>query len=239
MPNNKIIVLKISGKGLGTNKSIYDNSYIDNFINILKKCISKLNVKFLLITGGGNIWRGAFDKTLNVDNSDYMGMTATLINGIFLTEKLKISKIKALHLSNLPTPNIKKYSKTNILKLFDKNNVIVLSGGTGKTRCTTDSASILVANDIKANYILFSKNNSDGIYSKDPNIYKDAKFLNHIKFTDIKKKNLNFIDEYAAKLLARYKIKSIVFNNAKFNLIYEILENDCCESKNYSIINIK
>ena len=221
--NEEKILLKISGEALkNKNKSsIFDNSFLDNLCETIINFVKKYNCKLVIILGGGNIWRGVNSKIINNKQSDYIGMLATIMNGLYLYNILISKKAKVAILSQFEIKNcIDKYSIISGNRAIDANDILIVSGGTGKPCFTTDSAASIIANELNCKIILSGKNNTNGVYDKDPNIYKDAKFIERISYKLALEKDIKIIDKQAMEFCMNKNIKTIIFNiNKPENLL--------------------
>ena len=220
------ILLKLTGELFGTK---------DNLISLLntKKVAQEIielknkEIELGIVVGGGNIFRGREVGTEKFDkvSADYIGMLATIINGLALQESLKNLGAKAKMLTAIPMPKIgESFTKAKALNYLNKNNIVIFAGGTGNPFFTTDSASALRACEINADYIL-KATNVNGVYNKDPNLNKDAKMFKTISFEEAIQKNLKIMDSTAFTLCKDNNIPIIVFNIKYLNKINSILEN--------------
>ncbi len=224
----KRILLKLSGEALKGNNQNFDLQ----IINQIAKQIIELNkekYEIAIVIGGGNIWRGALNQNfiINRVNSDYIGMLATLMNSIFLSEVLNKLKnnstyiFSKLEMFNLTQP----FNYVKINETLSENKIVIFAAGTGSPFFTTDTTSILRALEINADVVLMAKNAVDGVYDSDPNINKNAKFMKKISYKEIIEKNLKIIDTTAAILANENHIKTIVFNINKKNSIFNVIKN--------------
>ena len=213
---NKTILLKLSGEALGNKSGPYDFEFI-NYLAKQIKDIRKKGVKVGIVCGGGNICRGrTFEKLgMKRPDSDYVGMTATVMNSQVLSSALSKLKVKNIVFTSYPVKNVVDYTKTKANKYLKQGYVVIFGGGTGKPFCSTDKACALKANDIKAEVILFAKNGTNGVYDSDPQTNPNAVKYDEISFSDIMKLKLNVIDYDAAKICKKNNIKGFVFDMAE------------------------
>ena len=219
----KRILLKLSGEALG---NPFDNEILDDIARQVKEIV-KLGVEVGIVVGGGNICRGRTFEKLGLDrrNSDYIGMTATVINAQMIEASLKKIGVKAKTLSTIKVQRVLDYSKKEALNLLSKKTVCVFGGGTGKPFYSTDTGSALRAKDIKAEVILMAKNGVDGVYSADPKLDKKAIRFDELSFDDIINKQLAVIDLEAAKICKENNINAFIFDMSTKDNIIRAVEN--------------
>ena len=222
----KRILLKLSGEAL-----MGDNSYgIDpDRIQLYCKEISSLvktGVEIAIVIGGGNIFRGVSVASKGVDRvqADYMGMLATVINGLALQSSLESMDIQtrlqtALKMESIAEP----YIKRRAVRHLEKKRVVIFSAGTGNPFFTTDSAAVLRAIEINAEVIL-KGTRVDGIYNLDPEKNKNAVKFDKISFDEAINKNLKIMDSTAFTLSKENNLPIIVFNMNKPGNLNKITE---------------
>jgi uridylate kinase len=227
-PKYKRVLLKLSGEALARNNSLFDEEKISNICNQIK-ILNSHGVQIAIVIGGGNIWRGkeAINKNKFISRfyADYIGMSATFINGIILSSKLESLGVKVKIKSVLPFHQISTiYSALETIFDLENNNVVILTGGTGSPLFTTDTASVLRAFEINADVILMAKNGIDGVYDKDPVKKKEAVKFSHLTFKELRDLKLKFMDLTAATILEEIKKPSVlVFNiNEENNILKSI-----------------
>ncbi|MEW6557040.1 MAG: UMP kinase [Elusimicrobiota bacterium] len=220
----KKIVLKLSGESLGKNGRGIDFTAVDKIIAELIP-VYKKGVSVGIVIGGGNIWRGTVDgKFIDRTSADYIGITATLVNGMVLCERLKTKGILAKVFSPFAVGSfLPQFTVENIENAWKNKNVVIMVGGTGEPHFTTDTAAAVFAIKTKAEIIL-KATNVDGIYSDDPKKNPAAKLLKKITFDEVIKNNLKVMDTSAFSLCRQHGIKIVVFN---FNKKESILKAVC------------
>lgn len=208
----KKIIIKLSGESLGKNGAGIDFSSVDKIISEIIP-VYKKGVCIGIVTGGGNIWRGSIDgKLIDKTAADYIGMTATLINGMVLGERLKLKNIPAKVFSSFGVSNfLQQFTIEKINNAWKNRNIVIMAGGTGRPHFTTDTASAIFAVESKAELIL-KATKVDGLYDDDPKKNHRAKRIYKISFDDAIKKNLKIMDTSAFSLCRRHKIRIMVFN---------------------------
>ena len=217
----KRILLKLSGEALvGDKAGGIDPEILVKYSDEIKKIYDK-GVEIAIVIGGGNIYRG-FNNEFKIDRvqGDYMGMLATLINGLALQNTLENIGIptrlqSAINVNKVAEPFIKRKA----LRHLDKKRIVIFSAGTGNPYFTTDSAAVLRAIEIEADVIL-KGTRVDGIYNEDPNKNSDAFKFEKITFKEAISKGLKIMDTTAFTLSHENKLPIIVFDmNQEDNLL--------------------
>ena len=215
------ILLKLSGEALvGDKTGGIDPEILIKYSSEIKKIYDK-GVEIAIVIGGGNIYRG-FNNEYKIDRvqGDYMGMLATLINGLALQNTLENIGIptrlqSAINVNKVAEP----YIKRKALRHLDKKRIVIFSAGTGNPYFTTDSAAVLRAIEIEADVIL-KGTRVDGIYNDDPNKNSDAFKFEKITFKEAISKGLKIMDTTAFTLSHENKLPIIVFDmNQEDNLL--------------------
>ncbi|HOI59828.1 MAG TPA: UMP kinase [Candidatus Pacearchaeota archaeon] len=224
--NKKRILLKLTGELFGNKDraiSLLESKEIAKKIIKLKK----IGIDLAIVIGGGNIFRGRevgaekFDRAV----ADNMGMLATIINGLSLQESLEGLGAKTRMLTAIEMPKVAEpFYRRRALHHLEKNRIIIFSGGTGNPFFTTDTAAVLRACEINADYIL-KATDVDGVYDKDPDTNKDAKMYKTISFKEVIEKDLKVMDSTAFTLCRDNNIPLIVFNVKYLDKIEDILKN--------------
>ena len=215
------ILLKLSGEALmGTKGYGIDSNRINNYALEIKN-LHKNKIQIAIVIGGGNIFRGVSGSSEGVDRvqADYMGMLATIINGLALQSALENIKVPtrlqtAINIEAIAEP----YIKRRAVRHLEKNRVVIFSAGTGNPFFTTDSAAVLRAIEINADVIL-KGTRVDGIYTEDPELNDKAIKLDSLSFEDALRLNLKIMDTTAFTLSKENNLPIIVFDmNIKDNL---------------------
>ena len=215
------ILLKLSGEALlGKNSYGIDNDRLVVFANEIKQ-IHVQGVEIAIVIGGGNIFRGLTGSQDGIDRvqADYMGMLATVINGLALQNALENINIptrlqSAIKMESIAEPFIKRKATRHL----EKGRVVIFASGTGNPYFTTDSAAVLRAIEINAEVIL-KGTRVDGIYNEDPEKNKEAIKFDDISFEETIKKGLKIMDTTAFTLSKENELPIIVFDmNTKGNL---------------------
>ena len=213
----KRVLLKLSGEALLGEKSYgVDPKRILAYSEEIKEIIDS-GVEIAIVIGGGNIFRGVSGASNGIDRvqADYMGMLATVINGLALQSSLEDLKVQtrlqtAFKIEAVAEP----YIKRKAVRHLEKKRVVIFSGGTGNPFFTTDSAAVLRAIEINADIIL-KGTRVDGIYNNDPEKNKDAIKFKQISYDEAIAKKLKVMDSTAFTLSKENELPIIVFNMNK------------------------
>ncbi len=215
------ILLKLSGEALmGSNAYGIDPKRIKEYAEEIKLLHSK-GVEIAIVIGGGNIFRGMAGSNDGVDRvqADYMGMLATVMNGLALQSALENVDVPtrlqtALKIEAVAEPYIKRKATRHL----EKKRIVIFSAGTGNPFFTTDSAAVLRAIEIDADVIL-KGTRVDGIYTEDPEKNREAIKFDTLSFEEVLKRGLKVMDTTAFTLSQENKLPIIVFDmNTKGNL---------------------
>ena len=215
------ILLKLSGEALlGKNSYGIDNDRLVVYAKEIKQ-IHEQGVEIAIVIGGGNIFRGLTGSEDGIDRvqADYMGMLATVINGLALQNALENMDIPTRLQSAIKMESIaESFIKRKATRHLEKGRVVIFASGTGNPYFTTDSAAVLRAIEINAEVIL-KGTRVDGIYNKDPEKNKEAIKFDNISFEETIKKGLKIMDTTAFTLSKENELPIIVFDmNTKGNL---------------------
>jgi len=218
----KRILLKLSGEALmGERQYGIDPKRLAEYAQDIKELVEK-GVEVAIVIGGGNIFRGVAGASNGMDRvqGDYMGMLATVINGLALQSALEDADVQtrlqtAIKIEAIAEPYIKRRATRHL----EKGRVVIFGSGTGNPYFTTDSAAVLRAIEINADVIL-KGTRVDGIYDTDPEKNPDAKKYDFISFDDVIKKGLKVMDMTAFTLSQENNLPIVVFDmNTKGNLL--------------------
>ena len=220
------ILLKLSGEALlGDRSHGIDPKTIKKYSREIKSIVD-LGVEVSIVIGGGNIFRGLSGANNGIDRvqGDYMGMLATVINGLALQSSLEKIGLQtrlqtAINMEAIAEP----YIKRKAVRHLEKKRIVIFGAGTGNPFFTTDSAAVLRAIEIEADVIL-KGTRVDGIYDDDPEINKNAIKFNEIKYDEAISKNLKIMDSTAFTLSKENKLPIIVFDINKTGNLKKIIE---------------
>ena len=213
-PAYKRILLKLSGESLlGPNNYGIDLDTAKSIARELKE-IYDSGVEIAIMIGGGNIFRGAFGADAGMDraSADYMGLLATIMNGIALQDALEKEGMFTRHISAIEIKAVAEpFVRRRVVRHLEKGRIIIFSAGIGSPFFTTDTAAALRALEIKAEVIL-KATKVDGVYSADPMKDKTAKKFSSIKYLDVIKKGLKVMDTTAISMCKEHDLPIIVFS---------------------------
>jgi uridylate kinase len=217
-PAYKRIVLKLSGESL-RERGGRDNISPQVVHELAKRIVEvhDLNVQIAVVIGGGNIWRGlaAADRGMDRTTADYMGMLATVINGMALKSALEqlgvATRVQtAIEMKNVAEPFI----LGRAIRHLELNRVVIFVAGTGNPYFSTDTTAALRASEIRADVIL-KATKVDGVYDRDPALDPKAKHYERITFNEALTKRLQVMDSTAFSLCMDNKIPIIIFDMNK------------------------
>jgi len=221
----KRILLKLSGEALSANRGYgIDPSSVREIAHEIKK-VYEMQVETAIVIGGGNIIRGskAAEGGIEKVTGDYMGMLATVINGLALQDSLEKLGVATRMLTSIEIHQIAEpYVRRRAIRHLEKGRTVIFAGGTGNPFFTTDTAASLRAMEINAD-IIFKATNVDGIYSADPMVDSSAIKLKNLSYIDILNKGLKIMDATSISLCMDNKLPIIVFDLRKHGNISKVL----------------
>jgi uridylate kinase len=220
---NKRVLVKFSGEALaGENGYGIDTQILDYIAHEIKQLVDN-NVEVGIVIGGGNIIRGvtaAADGVIKRTSGDYMGMLATVVNGVAMQEALEHIGIPArlqtaIKMEQIAEPYIVRRAKRHL----EKSRVVIFSAGTGNPFFTTDTAAVLRATEIESSMII-KATKVDGVFDKDPAKYDDAVKLDQLSYDEALKDHIKVMDDTAIALAKDNDLPIVVANmNKKGNLL--------------------
>ena len=224
-PAYKRVVLKMSGEVLQGKQGYGVDPKVTRSIAEEIKDVKKLGIEIAIVIGGGNIYRGSTAEGQGVDRTtaDYMGMLATVINGLALQDSLEKAGVftrvqTAIDMQELAEP----YIRRKAIRHLEKGRVVIFVAGTGNPYFSTDTAASLRAIELGADAIL-KATKVDGVYSADPQKDKSAKKYKSLKYIQVLKKGLKVMDATAISLCMDNKLPIIVFNLTQKGNIKRVL----------------
>ncbi len=221
----KRVLLKISGEALQGNVGYGIDPHVVDSIALQLKEIKNMGVELAVVIGGGNIFRGLEASARGMDRStaDYMGMLATVINGMALQDALErkgaFTRVQtAIAMEALAEP----YIRRRAIRHLEKGRIVILAGGTGNPYFTTDTTAALRAIELGAEVIL-KATKVDGIYSADPKKNKNAKRFSKLRYIEVLKKELKVMDATAISLCMDNDLPIVVFDLMKHGNIRRVV----------------
>ena len=222
MDNIKRVILKLSGEALAKKEGGYNDELIENIANQVKTIVNK-GTDVGVVIGGGNYWRGRSNDNIDRTKADQIGMLATIMNCIYVSEIFRSQGLK----TNILTPfecgsMTKLFSKDRANKYVEKGMVVFFAGGTGHPYFSTDTGIVLRAIELDADAILLAKA-IDGIYDSDPKLNPEAKKYDTISINEVVEKKLGVIDMTASVMCMENKMPLMVFGLEEENSIVNAL----------------
>ena len=222
MDNIKRVILKLSGEALAKKEGGYNDELIENIANQVKTIVNK-GTDVGVVIGGGNYWRGRSNDNIDRTKADQIGMLATIMNCIYVSEIFRSQGLK----TNILTPfecgsMTKLFSKDRANKYFEKGMVVFFAGGPGHPYFSTDTGIVLRAIELDADAILLAKA-IDGIYDSDPKLNPEAKKYDTISINEVVEKKLGVIDMTASVMCMENKMPLMVFGLEEENSIVNAL----------------
>lgn len=223
------VIIKISGEALQKSGETGDFDFLEmKKLALAVKQLVKKGYQIGLVFGAGNIWRGRMVKEVQIDKvvADQMGMLATEINALAMVAVLQAVGQPAKVLSALSIPQIvEDFHHQKAIEYFKNKQVVLLAGGTGNPFFTTDTAFVLRAIEVNADYI-FKATNVRGVYSADPKKDAKAKFYKTLKYEQALDQKLKVMDATAFALAQEQKLSLTVFQYSPANLISAVSKNN-------------
>ena len=207
----KRILLKLSGEALaGENKTGIDEEVLSKICDAIKE-VHDMGVKIAIVVGGGNFWRGKYGQNMVKTTADYMGMLATVMNGLAIQDAIEKRGMQArvqtaIEMRQIAEPFIQRRA----MRHLDKERILIFACGTGSPYFSTDTAASLRAAEIEADVILVAKT-IDGVYDSDPKENINAKKFDHITYQQILEEDLKVMDSTAISLCKDNNIPLVVF----------------------------
>ncbi len=208
------ILLKISGEALGGEKGTgFDEPTMDAICGGVKKA-HDLGVQIGIVVGGGNFWRGRSSGKMERTLADKIGMLATVMNALAVSDKLEQLGVETEVFTSITMPQVAPaFTRKDALKAMADGKIAIFGGGTGNPFFSTDTTTALRAVEVSAD-IMFKATMVDGVYDKDPHKYLDAKKYDTLTFTKVLEDRLAVMDGTAATLCRDNKLPILVFDLA-------------------------
>ena len=216
----KRVILKLSGEALSGSKGQgYDDELIEDIARQVKAIIEK-GIDVGVVIGGGNYWRGRSNNNIDRTKADQIGMLATIMNCIYVSEIFRSCGIMTSILTPFECGSMTKlFSKDRANKYFSKGMVVFFAGGTGHTYFSTDTGIVLRAIELDADAILLAKA-IDGVYDSDPKVNPQARKYDTLPIQEVVDKKLGVIDMTASVMCMENRMPLMIFGlNEKDSII--------------------
>lgn len=225
----KRVLLKLSGEALAGEKGFgIDPETVKKVAEELKE-VYALGAEIAIVCGGGNIWRGVTGEKIGMERAqaDYMGMLATIMNGLALQDTLEALGVPtrvqtAIEMKTVAEPYIRRRAERHL----EKGRVVIFAGGTGSPYFSTDTTSALRAAEINADVILMAKNGVDGVYNADPKLDETAVKFDNLTHMDVITKGLHVMDSTASTMSMDNHIPLVVFNMNESGNIKRVVQGE-------------
>jgi uridylate kinase len=213
----KRVVLKLSGEAFaGEGGYGIDGHVVQEIARQVVATRADFDVELAVVVGGGNIWRGMAGAGAGMDRAqaDYMGMLATVINGLALQDTLEQlgqpTRVQsAIHMSQVAEP----YIRRRAVRHLEKGRVVIFAGGTGNPFFTTDTTAALRAVELEAGAVLKGTHSGvDGVYTADPKLHPEATLLSEVSYIDVLNRGLTVMDSTAISLCMDNDLPIVVFD---------------------------
>ena len=211
----KRIILKVSGEALAGEKGTGINPEVIKHLAEEIKSVHDMGVEIGIVCGGGNMWRGETGANLGMERAqaDYMGMLATIMNGLALQDGLENLGVPTRVQTSIEMRQIAEpYIRRKAMRHLEKGRVVIFGGGTGNPYFSTDTTAALRAAEIDADVILMAKNGVDGVYNADPKKDANAVKFDELTHGEVIKRGLKIMDATASTLSMDNDIDLVVFN---------------------------
>ena len=225
----KRVLLKLSGEALAGEKGFgIDPETVKKVAEELKE-VYALGAEIAIVCGGVNIWRGVTGEKIGMERAqaDYMGMLATIMNGLALQDTLEALGVPtrvqtAIEMKAVAEPYIRRRAERHL----EKGRVVIFAGGTGSPYFSTDTTSALRAAEINADVILMAKNGVDGVYNADPKLDETAVKFDNLTHMDVITKGLHVMDSTASTMSMDNHIPLVVFNMNESGNIKRVVQGE-------------
>jgi len=228
MPRYRRVLLKLSGEALAGDQGF---GIVPEAMKPICEEIIKLHrtgTQIAIVLGGGNIFRGLKGLTSGVDRvtGDYMGMLATVINGLALQDMLEKFGVSTRLMSSIPIVELyEPFIRRRAIRYLEESFIVIFAGGTGNPFFSTDTAAALRAAQINADVIV-KGTRVDGVYERDPLAYPDAKKFDEITFSDVLTKSLKVMDASAIAMCRDNNIPIIVYNLHRTDALTRLVDGE-------------
>ena len=211
-PKYKRILLKISGEAIAGEKKFGIDGEVLQVVSKMIKSVTDLGVEVGVVVGGGNFWRGRSSEKMDRVTADHMGMLATMMNALALSDALEQNDVVTRVLSAIEIRQMSEpYIRKRAIRHLEKKRVVIFGCGTGNPFFSTDTGAALRTVEIEAD-IFFKATMVDGVYDKDPHKFPDAKKYETVSHDEVLKSDLKVMDATAAALCRDNQTSILVFS---------------------------
>ena len=215
---NKRVMLKLSGEALAKPEGGYNEDKVRDIAKQLKPSLAK-GTDIGIVIGGGNYWRGRSSEAIDRTKADQIGMLATVMNCIYVSEIFRSEGIDTAIFSAFPCGDMAKvFSKDEVNERFAQGKVVFFGGGTGHPYFSTDTGIVLRAVEMDVDIILLAKS-IDGVYTADPKLDPDAKKYDKLTIKEVIDRRLAVVDLTASVMCLENKMPLAVFDFNEENSI--------------------
>ena len=223
MDNIKRVILKLSGEALAKKKGGYNDELIENIANQVKTIVDK-GTDVGVVIGGGNYWRGRSNDNIDRTKADQIGMLATIMNCIYVSEMFRSVGLSTEILTPFACGSMTKlFSKDLANECFKQGKIVFFAGGTGHPYFSTDTGIVLRAIEMEADAILLAKA-IDGVYDSDPKLNPNAKKFDTLSIQEVVDRKLGVIDMTASVMCMENKMPLVIFGLNEENSIVNTVD---------------
>ncbi len=222
----KRVLLKLSGEALaGPKKTGFDEPTVMQVAGQVKQLVDK-GMQVGVVIGGGNFWRGRSSENIDRTKADQIGMLATVMNCIYVSEIFRTAGMKTQIMTPFSCGSFTKlFSKDLAVESLERGEVVFFAGGTGHPYFSTDTTTVLRAIEIEAEVILLAKS-IDGVYDCDPKDHPEAKKYDEISLQEVIDKKLGVVDMTASILCMENQMPMLVFGLNEENSILRTVQGE-------------
>ena len=223
MDNIKRVILKLSGEALAKKEGGYNDELIENIANQVKSIVNK-GTDVGVVIGGGNYWRGRSNDNIDRTKADQIGMLATIMNCIYVSEMFRSVGLSTEILTPFACGSMTKlFSKDLANECFKQGKIVFFAGGTGHPYFSTDTGIVLRAIEMEADAILLAKA-IDGVYDSDPKLNPNAKKFDTLSIQEVVDRKLGVIDMTASVMCMENKMPLVIFGLNEENSIVNTVD---------------
>lgn len=224
----KRVLIKISGElFMGERENGIDPKFVHNLAKELKQIVDSTGVEIAVIVGGGNFIRGAAVAGNGIDRvtADYMGMLATVLNGMAMVDILEKNNQPARLLTRLHVASVAEpYIRRRGIRHLEKGRIVVIAGGSGNPFITTDTPAVTTALELNCELVM-KATKVDGVYDKDPVKYPDAKKIEQLSYADaLASDDIAVMDQSAISMAKEHDLPIAVFDLLNKGAMQKVIE---------------